>query len=53
MRTKMRQLISRTKAGDDAAELQEEEHVDMAAGELVSSQNADELQVWETERVVE
>ena len=39
----MSRIISRTEAGDDAEEVQEEEQVNVAAGELASSQNADEV----------
>ena len=38
----MSRIISRTEARDDAEEVQEEEQV-VAAGELASSQNADEV----------
>ena len=37
----MSRIISRTEAGDYAEEVQEEEQVNVAAGELASSQNAD------------
>ena len=33
----MSRIISRTEAGDDAEEVQEEEQVNVAAGELASS----------------
>ena len=39
----MSRIISWTEAGDDAEEVQEEEQVNVAAGELASSQNADEV----------
>ena len=39
----MSRIISRTEAGDDAEEVQEEEQVNVAARELASSHNADEV----------
>ena len=38
----MSRIILRTEAGDYAEEVQEEEQVNVAAGELARSQNADE-----------
>ena len=48
----MSRIISQTEAGYDV-EVQKEEQVNVAAGELARSQNTDEVTVWEAKKVEE